>query len=130
MTLIQAVLLADTARNEAAERGEKLAIAVFDANGSLMTFQNMEISETECIAYAQQKALTALRLGCDTSALAHLVKKPDGILVKLRYDKSICLMGGGKLIVRDNSVIGALGVSGAAEETDAAIAELASKVLS
>ena len=39
-------------------------------------------------------------------------------------------MGGGKLIVRDNSVIGALGVSGAAEETDAAIAELASKVLS
>lgn len=87
-----------------------------------MTFQNMEISETECIAYAQQKYLTALRLGCDTSALAHLVKKPDGILVKLRYDKSICLMGGRKLIVRDNSVIGALGVSGAAEKTDAAMA--------
>lgn len=128
MKLTEAIMLAEAAKKEAYARGEKLAIAVFDENGSLLAFQNMDIDDTACIAYAQEKALTALRLGCDTASMAYLVKKPDGILVNLRYDSSICLMGGGKLIMRDGKVTGALGVSGAAETVDAQIAECAAEV--
>ena len=125
MNLYSALKLADKAREEASKRGEKLAIAVFDATSTLLAFLNMDIEETECVEYAQRKAVTALRTDSDTKELSYLVKKPDGILVSLRYDASICLMGGGKLIRRNGVIEGALGVSGAAEAVDAEIADAA-----
>lgn len=125
MNLYSALKLADKAREEASKRGEKLAIAVFDATSTLLAFLNMDIEETECVEYAQRKAVTALRTDSDTKELSYLVKKPDGILVSLRYDASICLMGGGKLVRINGVTEGALGVSGAAEAVDAEIADAA-----
>ena len=125
MNLYSALKLAEKAREEASKRGEKLAISVFDASSTLLAFLNMDIEETECVEYAQRKAVTALRTDSDTKELSYLVKKPDGILVSLRYDASICLMGGGKLIRRNGVIEGALGVSGAAEAVDAEIADAA-----
>lgn len=125
MNLYSALKLADKAREEASKRGEKLAIAVFDATSTLLAFLNMDIEETERVEYAQRKAVTALRTDSDTKELSYLVKKPDGILVSLRYDASICLMGGGKLVRINGVTEGALGVSGAAEAVDAEIADAA-----
>ena len=125
MNLYNALKLAEKAREEASKRGEKLAIAVFDATSTLLAFLNMDIEETECVEYAQRKAVTALRTDSDTKELSYLVKKPDGILVSLRYDASICLMGGGKLVRINGVTEGALGVSGAAEAVDAEIADAA-----
>ena len=125
MNLYSALKLADKAREEASKRGEKLAIAVFDATSTLLAFLNMDIEETECVEYAQRKAVTALRTDSDTKELSYLVKKPDGILASLRYDASICLMGGGKLVRINGVTEGALGVSGAAEAVDAEIADAA-----
>ena len=125
MNLYSALKLAEKAREEASKRGEKLAIAVFDASSTLLAFLNMDIEETECVEYAQRKAVTALRTDSDTKELSYLVKKPDGILASLRYDASICLMGGGKLVRINGVTEGALGVSGAAEAVDAEIADAA-----
>ena len=125
MNLYSALKLAEKAREEASKRGEKLAIAVFDATSTLLAFLNMDIEETECVEYAQRKAVTALRTDSDTKELSYLVKKPDGILASLRYDASICLMGGGKLVRINGVTEGALGVSGAAEAVDAEIADAA-----
>ena len=66
MNLYSALKLAEKAREEASKRGEKLAISVFDASSTLLAFLNMDIEETECVEYAQRKAVTALRTDSDT----------------------------------------------------------------
>ena len=102
-----------------------VAIAIFDSEQDLVLFQKMDNTPDLCVKLSQAKALTALKLMNDTDKFSYLVTKNTGILSEIRYEGSISLIGGGKIILENGSVIGALGISGGTEEQDVEVAAFA-----
>ena len=64
----------------------------------LVLFQKMDNTPDLCVKLSQAKALTALKLMNDTDKFSYLVTKNTGILSDIRYEESISLIGGGKII--------------------------------
>ena len=116
--LKKAVLMAE-------EMSLHVAIAIFDSEQDLVLFQKMDNTPDLCVKLSQAKALTALKLMNDTDKFSYLVTKNTGILSEIRYEGSISLIGGGKIILENGSVIGALGISGGTEEQDVDVAAFA-----
>ena len=116
--LKKAVLMAE-------EMSLHVAIAIFDSEQDLVLFQKMDNTPDLCVKLSQAKALTALKLMNDTDKFSYLVTKNTGILSDIRYEESISLIGGGKIILENGSVIGALGISGGTEEQDVEVAAFA-----
>ena len=116
--LKKAVLMAE-------EMSLHVAIAIFDSEQDLVLFQKMDNTPDLCVKLSQAKALTALKLMNDTDKFSYLVTKNTGILSDIRYEGSISLIGGGKIILENGSVIGALGISGGTEEEDVEVAAFA-----
>lgn len=102
-----------------------VAIAIFDSELDLVLFQKMDNTPDLCVKLSQAKALTALKLMNDTDKFSYLVTKNNGILSDIRYEESISLIGGGKIILENGRVIGALGISGGTEEQDVEVAAFA-----
>ena len=102
-----------------------VAIAIFDSENDLVLFQKMDNTQDLCVKLSQAKALTALKLMNDTDKFSYLVTKNTGILSGIRYEGSISLIGGGKIILENGSVVGALGISGGTEEQDVEVAAFA-----
>ncbi len=107
------------------ELNVKAAIAIFNSEHDLVLFQKMDNTPDLCVKLSQAKALTALKLRNDTDKFSYLVTKNTGILSDIRYEESISLIGGGKLIAENGAVIGAIGVSGGTEEQDVEVAAFA-----
>lgn len=112
----------EKAKNKAEQLGVSAAFAVFNSEQVLVLFHRMNETPELSVQLALAKALTALKIGCDTEKVSHLVKKNDGILRNIRYETSISLIGGGKLIFSNGKIIGAMGVSGGTEAQDVEIA--------
>lgn len=125
INLEKATLILNLARQRAGNMGLAMSFAIFDEERALITFQRMDGASGLSVILSQSKALTALKLNCDTENVAYLVAKDEGVLRKLRYNDSISLIGGGKLIKDGDVVIGAIGVSGGTEEQDIEIATAA-----
>ena len=120
---------AEAILKKAVSKSEELdicvAIAIFDSESELVLFQRMDDTPELCVKLSQAKALTALKLKDDTDKFSYLVTKNTGILSNVRYEGSISLIGGGKIILENGSVIGALGISGGTEEQDVEVAAFA-----
>ncbi|MGC6399006.1 GlcG/HbpS family heme-binding protein [Sphingomonas sp. FW199] len=116
----QAQALIQRGMELAATRGFKMAFAVVEPSGELVAFTRMDGVPYASIRLAQQKARTAARLRVSSAALEERVK--NGRTVLLSSDEVIAI-GGGVLIVIDNRIIGALGISGATADQDTEIAE-------
>ena len=102
-----------------------VAIAIFDSEHDLVLFQKMDNTPDLCVKLSQAKALTALKLMNDTDKFSYLVTKNTGILSDIRYEESISLIGGGKIILENGLAVGALGISGGTEEQDVEVAAFA-----
>jgi uncharacterized protein GlcG (DUF336 family) len=120
---------AEAILKKAVSKSEELdicvAIAIFDSESELVLFQKMDNTPDLCVKLSQAKALTALKLMNDTDKFSYLVTKNTGILSDIRYEESISLIGGGKIILENGSIIGALGISGGTEEQDVEVAAFA-----
>lgn len=120
---------AEAILKKAVSKSEELdicvAIAIFDSESELVLFQKMDDTPELCVKLSQAKALTALKLMNDTDKFSYLVTKNTGILSDIRYEESISLIGGGKIILENGSIIGALGISGGTEEQDVEVAAFA-----
>ena len=120
---------AESILKKAVLKAEKMslhvAIAIFDSEHDLVLFQKMDNTPDLCVKLSQAKVLTALKLMNDTDKFSYLVTKNTGILSDIRYEGSISLIGGGKIILENGSVIGALGISGGTEEEDVEVAAFA-----
>ncbi len=120
---------AEAILKKAVSKSEELdicvAIAIFDSESELVLFQRMDDTPELCVKLSQAKALTALKLKDDTDKFSYLVTKNTGILSNVRYEGSISLIGGGKIITENGSIIGALGISGGTEEQDVEVAAFA-----
>jgi uncharacterized protein GlcG (DUF336 family) len=115
-----------------AERiGVAVSVAVTDAGGILRAFARMDGAEIAGETLAVDKAYSAVALRTSTAELGALAQ-PGGELFGLQANgRGRYVMFGGGLPVTDASgtVIGAVGVSGAAVAEDVACAEAARALL-
>ena len=108
----------------ATEKQVEVCTAVLDSSGRLRAFAAMDqvvlVAQEMCI----EKARAAL-MGMETQALAEALSSHQAGMLNFATRADMSLMGGGVPIVVSGAIVGALGVGGASEEQDIAIAKLA-----
>lgn len=103
-----------------------VSISILDEAGNLLREVRMDGASPLLIEYARRKAQTALLFGSPTATLA----ADPGMTRMIGQVPNLLLVPGGVPIRFEGKVIGAIGVSGAALEDDARIAESALAALS
>ena len=109
------------ARRRAEQSGVKAAFAVVDTGGNLVAFSRADGAALITVDTAVGKAYTAVSVGVDTVHLTGAIQ-PGGPLfgtgLTFAQSRSFVPYGGGVLIRSGDTVIGALGVSGAPSSED------------
>ena len=131
LSLSQAVISAEAAHacvgaaiKAAQTMGLQVNVAVLDASGVLAAFLRMPGAPLHSVEIAIDKAYTAASFGLATSQWqevlqGHSQAVREGIVRRPRF----VAFGGGLAIVDQGQRIGAIGVSGASEAQDEAIAQ-------
>ena len=114
----------------AAEKGVAASIAVVDAGGHLVAFVRMTGASLHSMSIAEDKAYTAVSFGASTGALAQVLGAlPEHVRDVLRRRPKTVLLKGGVPLLAEGRRLGAIGVSGAAEEMDEEIATAGSAAI-
>lgn len=108
---------------EAERLGVRVNVALVDAGGVLAAFLRMPGAPLHSVDIAIDKAYTAASFGLPTSRWsevlrAHSAAVREGLVLRPRF----VAFGGGLPVHDEGQVIGGIGVSGANEEQDEAIA--------
>ncbi|CAD7968086.1 unnamed protein product [Amoebophrya sp. A120] len=106
----------------------KVAVAVVDQSGSLLSFSRLPTAMPAASAIAIEKAKTAVAFQRDTMLLEKASNCSDGTARTALLSSGFVLMGGG-VFVKSGLGIGGIGVSGAKPEEDHAVAEAGGKIL-
>ena len=132
ITLEQARRIISAGEAEANNQGQPMNIAVVDRGGNLVAFVRMDGAWMGSIDIAIKKAWTSTAFDIETKALAKL-SQPDqefyGIHVSNGGEK-VMIFAGGVPLMRNGTVLGAVGVSGGMGKQDQAVAEAAAKAFS
>lgn len=120
VTLCEADGIVAAARAEAERMGWPMVIAVVDAAGMLVALARMDQAQLGSIEVARHKAETAARFRRPTRAFEAGIAAGGIGLRALSMDVSA--VDGGLPLVRDDKVIGAIGVSGMLPTEDAQVA--------
>ncbi|MBI3226070.1 MAG: heme-binding protein [Mycolicibacterium cosmeticum] len=112
------------AHEEARRRSVRVSAAVVDAGGNLVAFGRMDGAEIAGPTLAVDKAYTAVSNSIATSELAVLAA-PGGELFGLHANGNgrFVIFGGGIPVTTDDTIVGAVGVSGASVADDVACAQ-------
>ncbi|MGJ6123066.1 heme-binding protein [Mycolicibacterium sp. Y3] len=112
------------AHDEARRRAVRVSVAVVDAGGNLVAFGRMDGAEIAGPTLAVDKAYTAVANSTATSELAVLAA-PGGELFGLQANGNgrFVIFGGGIPVTDGQTILGAIGVSGASVADDVACAE-------
>ncbi|BDX31273.1 PduO protein [Mycobacterium antarcticum] len=118
------------AHAEAVERSILVSAGVVDSGGHLIAFGRMDGAEIAGPVLAIDKAYTAVANSISTAELAVLAA-PGGELFGLHANAGgrFVIFGGGVPITSEGRIVGAVGVSGASAEDDAACAEAGVRAL-
>ena len=121
-----ALRMIGAAHAEATRRSVLVSAAVVDAGGHLIAFGRMDGAEIAGPLLAVDKAYTATANSTSTAELAVLAA-PGGELFGLQANGNgrFVIFGGGVPISVDGTVVGGVGVSGAAVADDCACADVA-----
>ena len=124
ISLEQANLAIETAKEKALEIGTKMDIAVVDAGGNLKAFARMDDACLGCIDIAIRKARTSRLFDRPTGDLGEL-SQPGGPLYGIEHSNGgLITFPGGVLIKGDRDrIIGAIGISGDTVENDDLVAQ-------
>ncbi|WP_271465720.1 GlcG/HbpS family heme-binding protein [Acidovorax sp. NCPPB 4044] len=121
----QAAGLVARAMEMAAQRGLDIAVAVVDSAGHLLAFQRDARAFPASVELAIAKARTAAMFRRDTQAMQESLEK--GRLSYLALPGALPLAGGVPLVL-EGTVVGAVGISGAASGEDAELARKTASV--
>ena len=114
------------AKENAEQRNAPSAIAVVDPAGDLLAFQRMDRVRPASADLAIEKARTAARLQRSTAEIENNINQGRTAFVTA----GIPVLRGGMPIRVDGAVVGAVGIAGLSQETDAEIANTAAAALS
>lgn len=124
ITLQLAQTVIDACLRRAEELQLRMNIAVVDAGANLKAFGRMDDAWLGSIDISMRKARTARYFDMQTSELSPIVQ-PGESLYHLEFSNGglITFPGGIPLKLSDDTVIGAVGVSGSTVENDQLVAE-------
>lgn len=111
--------LLSAAESDARKHGMKVSIAVVDASGRLLAFIRMDDAQTGTDDTAIKKAKTAALYSSRGKVLAERVSQNQAFLMTL---PGVAAVPGSAPVIVDQHVIGAVGVSGATDDLDDAVA--------
>jgi glc operon protein GlcG len=120
ISLSQAQKLATAAMNEAEKHHWKMAVAVVEPSGSLVTFSRMDGTQYASIRIAQDKARAAAGYRRPTKAFSDAI---SGGAVGLLSLAGVTASEGGIPLVENGKLIGAIGVSGGLSVQDGVAAK-------
>lgn len=120
--IVEARQVVDTIADELVARGLGAAVAVVDPHGELVAFVRTEGCPLASINNAVNKAFTAAREGVASKAVGDS-SRDEGFPLTNFGDPRYIGWGGGVPIIVEGEVIGAVGVSGLAEEVDMDLAQ-------
>lgn len=122
ITLNDAKIIVAAGQAEAAKNGWHMAIAIVDSGGNLVLLEKMDNTQLGSIEICQQKALTSVKFRRATKAFEEAVEK-GGMNLKILSMSNVIPVEGGELIVKNDEIIGAIGVSGALSAQDTQVAK-------
>lgn len=105
--------------SKAAEVGIRVCVAIVDTSGVSIVSFRMPGAFLHSLDIASDKAFTAASFGVATRDLADILEAQparvkSGLLARPRF----VAIGGGVVLVRNGTILGALGVSGGTEDED------------
>lgn len=123
ITMEEAQKVLDAALVKAKAQGIPMNIAVVDAGGNLKAFIRQDGAFVGSIDVSTKKAKTARLFNMSTETLGK-ESLPDKSLYGIEVTNGgLVIFGGGELIIRDNMIIGAIGVSGGTVQEDMNVAK-------
>jgi len=124
VTIVNAQIAIDAARQKAVELGTKMCIAVVDSGANLKAFYRMDDAWVGSIDIAIKKAKTAVFFGMPTGLIGKL-SQPGGSLFGIEHSNEglITFPGGLPIVDEEGVLVGAIGVSGSSVENDHAVAQ-------
>ncbi|MEJ2393719.1 MAG: heme-binding protein [Candidatus Thiodiazotropha sp.] len=114
---------------EAAAQGIKINAAVVDRGGNLLAFQRMNGAFLHSIGIAIDKAYTSAGFGFPTGQWMDVIRDVPQMREGIVHRDRLVIFGGGLPIVKDDQVIGAIGVSGGSETQDEICAKAGLKAI-
>lgn len=125
-----ASILGSIAEDEALSIDVPMAIAIADAKGGLILFSRMDGALPASTDIAISKAYTAATLRMSTQKLGELAQPGEPLYgIQQTLPGKIVVFGGGLPLYVDETVVGAVGISGGSVEEDIRVAEAASDSL-
>jgi len=116
------------AEAEAAKIGVKVVITILDSGANQVLMLRMDGAPLGSIAIAEAKASTSVKMKRATKLFQDMVGT-GGEHLRLLSAPGIVVMEGGELLMVGNSIVGAIGVSGATSAQDAQIGRAGGAVL-
>jgi glc operon protein GlcG len=108
-----------------------VCVAVADRAGHLLAFARLDSAPVLSIALAQDKAWSVAAFnGLPTDAWPELLQGDAALFHGLVKTDRLIIFGGGKPVLVDGELVGALGVSGGTAEQDAEIAAAGAAAIS
>lgn len=119
LTLELAMHALQAALDQARQKQLRISIAIVDASGQLIHQAHMDGAPQPSREIALGKARTACGFGIATRDwTARLQKASEAVRQGLPLQPGLVLFGGGRPFHYEQSVIGAIGISGASEDDD------------
>jgi uncharacterized protein GlcG (DUF336 family) len=126
LSLDACMSLGEAAISKANEIGLHIAVTIVDSGGNVKIFLRMDGAPLMATEVSRKKALTAVGFGLSTGAAWHDFVKNDPILDKgVNHIPDFIMLGGGKPIIVDGELLGAIGVSGGHYAQDEACCDAA-----
>lgn len=106
-------LMIEAAIAKADELSVGISVTIVDESGIQKAFSRMDNAPLVSVDLSRKKAITAVGFGLNTGSQWFEFIKDDPILREgVSSIRDFSLLGGGKVIVFDSEIVGAIGVSG------------------
>ena len=126
LSLADAKIIAAAGSKKAQAEGWTVVIAIFDGGGNLLYLERADGTQLGSIQVAQAKGLTALRFKRPTKALEDAVL---GGKIHMTTLPGIVPVEGGLPLIKDNEIVGSIGVSGVLSSQDGQVAAAGAEAL-
>ena len=130
MTLEVAVKLIEAVESKAKEMGLAVVVAVSNAAGRPIAVHCMDGAYHGSFDVAINKTFTSTAFQMPTAKLAELCRPGESLYgLQFSNDGKVMILGGGEPLMIGNTMIGALGVSGASAQEDTELAAFGAAAL-
>lgn len=128
ITLADAKRVMDAAEAEASANGWAVVIAVTDSGGNLVVLHRMDHAQLGSVDIARAKATTTVRFKRPTKSFEDGLEE-SGRMHRALSMEGVCAVEGGIMLIRDEEIIGGIGVSGVLPTQDAQVAAAGAAVV-